>query len=345
LRIVVNLNDLQYAIMQKMKNNAMKSEIITILKQHDSAFVSGQEISKRFGITRAAVWKYIKQIQKEGYELESAPRNGYKLVSCPDILTYDEISPYLKTRYIGQRIIHYGSTDSTSNKARELAESGEPEGTVVISETQTEGKGRSGKTWDSEAYKGIWMSIILRPDVDMSSVAMVTQIGCAAVGTVMDTLIGGIQIKWPNDVLVNGKKFCGILTESSGEADKTDYVVLGIGINVNQTENDFPAPLDKTATSIKIETGKDISRQRLVSDILYAFEKLYKNVQNQENIDGILDFFTNHSNIIGKNILLKRNHRKSAVYVTGLNRQGQLVIRYKDGSYGNISSGDISILE
>jgi birA, biotin-[acetyl-CoA-carboxylase] ligase region len=252
----------------------MKSEILAILKENMNTFVSGQEISNQLGITRAAVWKYIKQLQGEGYLIESAPKNGYRLQNCPDILTYDELKEYLKTDFIGRRIMHFDSIDSTNRKARELAEAGEPEGTVVIAEEQTRGKGKIGREWYSQARKGIWMSIILRPSIALSSVPLFTQIACAAVGKALRGFTAGAQIKQPNDILLNGKKFCGVLIESSGEVDRTDYIVLGIGINVNQDEIDFPDRLRSTATSLKMETQKPISRQILTSEIFNEFEKL-----------------------------------------------------------------------
>lgn len=322
----------------------MKSDILNDLKQKNSGFISGQEIGQKYGITRAAIWKYIKQLQNEGYTIDSASKNGYRLVSCPDILTYDEISEYMDTKYIGRKIVYYGSVSSTNNKAKAFAESGEPEGTVVISECQTEGKGRTGRKWLSEAYKGILMSIILRPNIDMSTATLVTQIACSAVGTAISKLTDNVQVKWPNDILINGKKVCGILTESSGEVDKTDYIILGIGINVNQNENELSESLSAIATSLRIEIKSEISRQKLAAAILNEFEKQYQKMQEHQNMGGVLDFCRTHSNIIGNNILLTRNGRQSEAQVIDLNQQGQLVVRYKDGTFENISSGMISIL-
>lgn len=323
----------------------MKSEILAILKENSSSFVSGQDVSQKFGITRAAVWKYIKQLQNEGYVIESVSKNGYRLINCPDILTSDEIAGYLRTAYIGRRILHYDSIDSTNNKARELAEKGEPEGTVVVSESQTKGKGKTGRQWYSEAYKGIWMSIILRPDIAMSSVNLITQIGCAAVGAAVESFADAVQIKWPNDVLIHGKKFCGILTESSGEMDETDYVIPGIGINVNQSEDEFPEELISKATSLKIELKREIIRQKLISDILNEFEMRYNRIKQHENMDEALDYCRKHSNLIGKTILLARNGRKLKAQVMELNNQGQLSIRYEDGTTENIIAGEISVLQ
>lgn len=322
----------------------MKSEILAILKQNKDSFVSGQDISKQIGITRSAVWKYIKQLQSEGYIIESVSKNGYRLKSCPDILTYDEIGEVLKTSVIGRRIVHFDSIGSTNDKARELAELGESEGTVIISEAQTKGKGKTGREWYSEAYKGIWMSIILRPNIDLPSVPLITQVACAAVGKAGGNLTCGIQIKWPNDVLINGKKFCGILTESSGEVDKVNYIILGIGINVNQDESDFPKSLSEKATSLKIETKKQISRKILISEIFYEFEKQYTNVKAHEDISDTIAFCRKYSSIIGKQILLERNDQKILARVIDINNQGQILIKLSSGNFESISTGNITIL-
>lgn len=321
----------------------MKSEILAMLKQSGSEYISGQEISRKFGVTRAAVWKTIKQLQSEGYGIESATNNGYRLLSCPDILTYDEIRPYLKTDFIGRKIIHYDSIGSTNNEARELAEAGEPEGTVVISERQTGGRGRSGKKWISQDYKGILMSVILRPDMDLAVVPLVTLIGCAAAGMAIEKLTDNVRLKWPNDVFLNGRKIGGILTETAGEIDKVDYIVLGIGINVNQSEREWPGPLNVTPTSLKIEMKKEISRQKLVSDILNEFEKQYKKFKEQNAADETLEYCRAHSSLTGKNILLKRNGRQTKAQVMDISSNGQLAVRYPNGMSENVSSADISV--
>jgi BirA family transcriptional regulator, biotin operon repressor / biotin---[acetyl-CoA-carboxylase] ligase len=322
----------------------MKTKILSILKKNKDSYVSGQDISQQIGMTRAAVWKYIKQLQSEGYLIESVSKNGYRLKSCPDILTYDEVGEVLKTHLIGHKIIHYDSIDSTNNKAREFAELGETEGTVVISEAQTKGKGKTGREWYSEAYKGICMSIILKPNIDLLSVPLITQIACAAVGKAVENLTNGMQIKWPNDVLLNGKKICGILTESSGEVDKVDYIILGIGVNVNQEENDFPKSLEQRATSLKIKTKRQISRKDLLSDILYEFEKQYILFKEHESINNVVEFCRKYSSVIGKQILLERNDQKILAKVIDINNRGQLLIQFSNGSSENISIGDISIL-
>ncbi len=318
----------------------MKSEILAILKKNRDSFVSGEEISRLFGITRAAVWKIVRQLESQGYLIESVPNNGYKLKGCPDILTSDEIGEYLRTGFIGRKIVHLDSVDSTNRKAKELAEAGEAEGTVVVSEAQTSGKGKAGRNWASEAYRGIWMSVILRPAMELTSLPLMTQIACAAVGKAVEGLVP-VQVKWPNDVLIGGKKFCGVLTESSGEVDQVDYIILGVGINVNQGADDFPEALRERATSLKIETQKQISRQKLMCEILNTLEEYYVSLIKQGDAEGALAFCRERSSIIGRQILLKRNGREIRAKAVGINREGQLTIRTGDGALEAVGAGDV----
>lgn len=321
-----------------------KSELLTILKESGDSFVSGQEIGEKFGITRAAVWKGVKQLQEDGYRIESAHKKGYRLVRTPDILTGGEIREYLHTAYIGRRILHYDAIDSTNRITRELAEAGEPEGTVVIAEGQTKGKGKTGRPWYSQAYRGIWMSVLLRPRIPMSSVNLITQIGCAAVGICAERSAERVQIKWPNDVLINGKKFCGVLTESFGEMDETDYVVCGIGINVNQCRGDFRDDLAFKATSLKIEAKKEIKRQELTAAVLNELETHYDRVRLHRSAEEALDFCRTHSTVLGKTVVLTKNGKRVTARATELNDQGQMVVRYGDGTTENILGGEIAVL-
>lgn len=307
----------------------MKDKIIEILKSNADLFVSGQEISGKLGITRAAVWKYIKQLQSEGYIIESVSRNGYKLTFCPDILTYEEVKDKLCDNRIFNRIVHFNTIDSTNNKARELAEKGEPEGTVVVAEEQTCGRGRSGRKWYSQAYKGIWMSVILRPETDMQSASYITQIACTAVGKAIKNITDNVEVKWPNDVYLNNKKICGILTEASGEIDKVDYIIVGIGINVNQEKDDFPDIPENSVTSLEMEVG-DVTRKNLFCDVLRLFETLYLDYKEKGSSEESVTFCRENSNIIGKDAFLTLGGKNIPVKVTGINSKGELTVLYEN---------------
>ena len=237
--------------------------------------MSGEKISEELGVSRAAIWKYIKIIKEDGYEIEAISRKGYRIISAPDVLTFEEVKNLLSTLSIGKNIVYYDSVGSTNSIAKELAESGEQHGTVVISEEQTTGRGRLGRNWISPKYKGISMSIILRPKIVTENISQITLIGAAAVYKAILKMGIRTSIKWPNDIVLNSKKVCGILTEMSGEIDRINYLVMGIGINVNLEEKDLPMDLKDMATSLKIESGKYVDRKLLLANVLNIFEKLY----------------------------------------------------------------------
>ncbi|MCY6372137.1 biotin--[acetyl-CoA-carboxylase] ligase [Clostridium ganghwense] len=321
----------------------MKEQIINLLKENENTFVSGQKISESLGVSRAAIWKYMKAIKEDGYEIESVSRKGYKLVSSPDLLTFEEVKGNLNTAYIGRNIIYFDSIDSTNNKAKECAREGAEEGTVVIAEEQTMGRGRLGRNWTSPKYKGIWMSIILRPDIDPINVSKITQIGAAAVA--MATKDMGIDafIKWPNDIVMNGKKVCGILTEMSGELNKVNYVIMGIGINVNIEKEEFPEEIKEVASSLKIQNGEYIKRKELVSRVLNNFEKLYEEFIREENISKSIKVCRERSILLGKEVRIIDRGKTTKAKALELSEDGKLVVQYEDGKIKEIISGEISV--
>ena len=321
----------------------MKEEIINLLKENEDNFISGEKISEKLGISRAAVWKHIKSIKEDGYEIESVSRKGYKLISSPDLLTFEEVNPYLNTNYIGKDIRYYNTIDSTNTKAKELGTAGAKEGTVVISEEQTGGRGRLGRQWVSPKFKGIWMSIILKPDIEPMDASKITQIGAAAVCMSINELGLKATIKWPNDIVLNGKKVCGILTEMSGELNKINYIVMGIGINVNIESEDFPGDIKDIATSIKIEAGKKVKRKELVASIFNNFEKLYDEFINSGTIKNSINICRENSALIGNDVkIIKRNEEVFAKAI-GLTEDGELIVEYNDGKVDKIVSGEVSV--
>ena len=321
----------------------MKEEIINLLKENKDNFISGEKISEKLGISRAAVWKHIKSIKEDGYEIESVSRKGYKLISSPDLLTFEEVNPYLNTNYIGKGIRYYNTIDSTNTKAKELGTAGAKEGTVVISEEQTGGRGRLGCQWVSPKFKGIWMSIILKPDIEPMEASKITQIGAAAVCISINELGLKATIKWPNDIVLNGKKVCGILTEMSGELNKINYIVMGIGINVNIESEDFPGDIKDIATSIKIEAGEKIKRKELVASIFNNFEQLYDEFIKSGTIKKSINICRENSALIGNDVkIIKRNEEVFAKAI-GLTEDGELIVEYNDGKVDKIVSGEVSV--
>lgn len=318
----------------------MKYKILEKLKQGED-FISGQEISKEFHITRAAIWKYINILREEGYNIESVPSKGYRLVALPDILSYEEIKEYLNTDFMGRNIHYFNSIDSTNSKAKEIALE-EKEGTVLIAEEQTEGKGRMGRSWVSPKGKGIWMSIILKPNVEPMKVPKLTLVGAAAVYKALENMGIKAQIKWPNDVLIDGKKICGILTEMSGELNMVNYVIMGIGINVNLDEGDFPEELKDKATSLKISTGKEISRKELTANILNEFEKLYLKFKEEDNIEEVLKISRENSILLGEEVRIIRGNNIKIGKAIDINDNGELVVEVGD-KVEKIISGEVSL--
>lgn len=321
----------------------MKYRILEELKSRDKEYISGEEISRRLGISRTAVWKYINRLRQEGYNIESQTNSGYKLVQSPDILSSFEIQPLLKTRFIGCEILYFDSIDSTNTYAKKIGEENMKEGTVIIADEQTSGRGRLGRQWMSPKGKGIWMTILLKPNIAPSEASKITLAAAYALCTALDKCGLDVRIKWPNDIVVNGKKLCGILTEMSADMDIIKYIAVGIGLNANFDAHDFDSSIAAEATSIKIETGKYISRKIVASYILNEFERVYDIFIKEGSIKSFLEEYKRRSAVIGKEIRViyrKEELRGKAVDVT---EEGHLVIRLEDGSTREIISGEVSI--
>lgn len=319
----------------------MKNKVLRMLKD-SKGFISGEKISDEFNMTRAGIWKYINMLKEDGYNIESISRKGYRLISSPDILNYEEIEEYLDTDSMGRNIHHFDSIDSTNKKAKEMA-LGEKEGTVLVAEEQIGGKGRLGRTWISPKGKGIWMSIILKPKVDPMKVAKITLLGAAAVTKALNNLNIRSQIKWPNDILIDGKKICGILTEMNCELNMINYVVMGIGINVNLDANEIPEDLRDKATSVKISEGKEINRKELLANILNEFEELYLSFRDKDDVSYAIDICRKNSALIGKEIRVIKGEEIKLGKALDINEEGQLVVEFENGVVENVYSGEVSV--
>ena len=319
----------------------MKSKILNILKDNKNSFISGEKISDKFGISRAGVWKHINSLKEEGYEIQSISRKGYRFISAPDILNYNEIQKYLDTEFIGRDIRYFQSIDSTNKRAKELAYNLK-EGTVLISEEQTLGKGRIGREWISPKGKGIWMSIVLKPRLEPHKVSGVTQIGAAAIYMALEKMGVNSKIKWPNDILINDKKISGILTEMTGELNRVDYIIMGIGLNANLDEKDIPIDLRHKATSIKLEKDGAIDRKRLTAYILNEFEKFYIAFKEDGDISEAIDILKENSAVLEKEIRVINGKKERTGIAKDINKDGELVVDFESG-LENISSGEVSI--
>jgi BirA family biotin operon repressor/biotin-[acetyl-CoA-carboxylase] ligase len=320
----------------------MKEKILELLKKYENQYISGQYISQILGVSRSAIWKYMNAIKEDGYIIESTSRKGYKLLTSPDILTGDEIKPKLSTNFLGSSIIHFDTIPSTNIKAKELAQEAE-DGTVIISEEQTSGKGRLGRHWVSPKGKGIWMSIILKPSIDPMEASKITLIGAAAVFNALEKRNIKALIKWPNDLVVNNKKVCGILTEMSAELNKIHYLVIGIGINVNVDKEEFPEDMKDTATSLKMVTGETVDRRNLVCDVLNFFEILYTKFIDTGFISDSIKICKENSIFIGQDVRIIRLNKEFIAKAIDLDDEGQLIIQLEDGTIEKVFSGEVSM--
>ena len=223
----------------------IKTSILRMIRQ-SSGYVSGQSLCEALGVSRTAVWKYVNQLKEEGYEFDAVSNKGYRIVKYPDIITREEIESMLPEGLAVTNVVYYHETDSTNTRAKQAAEDGEKSGTLFITECQTGGRGRRGRTWESPAGSGIWMSLLLRPEIKPFDASMLTIVAAMGMKDAIEEIIGagagqgGIhcKIKWPNDIVLGDRKICGMLTEMSAETDWINYVVIGIGVNVNTTEFD-----------------------------------------------------------------------------------------------------------
>ena len=321
-----------------MKEFDIKKEIIGFFRKSAGSFVSGEDISGALGFSRASVWKYINKLREEGYHIEAVPHLGYRLRSSPDKVYSYDISSGLKTVKIGKGFIdYYDSTGSTNDRAYELAEGGEPEGTIVIAESQTRGKGRMGRKWISPKASGIYMSIILRPDVETDEIPAVTIIAAVSIIRAIIKACGvDTRMKWPNDILIGDKKVCGILTEIKAQPDAVEFLVLGIGVNVNTPRGKLPPE----GTSLKIECGYNVSRLDLARNILAEFERYYLKF-NEEGFPALRDECMEYSLTLGKRVKVSEHHRSIEGVAVDIDEKGALIVKDDNGDLKRVFSGDV----
>ena len=321
----------------------MKRRVVEVLKENKGDFISGQKLSEELNVSRTSIWKYVNSLKEEGYDIESISRKGHKLISSPDILTSEEISPYLNTKTIGRDIHYYESIESTNKSAKDFAQKEEQEGTVIISEEQTEGRGRLGRNWSSPKRKGIWMSMVIKPKIDPIDASKVTQITAASVYSALSEMGIETQIKWPNDIILNEKKVCGILTEMSSEMMQINYMVVGIGINVNLDLEDIPQDIREKATSLKIETGENIDRKELIGRILNKFEYFYEIFTDKCDISEAIDICREKSILIGKKVRVIERKQELQREAIDLTDKGELIVKDEFGNKSVVISGEVSV--
>ena len=317
-----------------------KETILQRLRE-SGGYVSGEELSALLHVTRAAVWKDIGLLRGEGYEIDSATNRGYRLVTCPDRYSPEEIGAGLETEMIGRRVFCFDSVDSTNEEAKRQALQGAPSGSLFIAEQQTGGKGRLGRSWVSPPGTGMWFSVLLRPGVLPMHVAATTLLAGAAVcGAVREVSGCPAMIKWPNDVVSGTRKICGILTEMSAEMERVEFVVIGVGVNVNAAA--FPDVLREKATSIRIETGRPLRRVTLLQEILRRLEKLLK--ENAVALTpAFLESYKSACASLGRQVGFQHNGRQMTGTAVDISPEGELIVRIADGSLETVFSGEVSI--
>ncbi len=315
----------------------MKKEILEMLgKEH---FVSGEKLAEKIGVSRTAVWKQIKSLKEIGYKIESVKNKGYRLVSRPDIPIPEEIKSDLKTNIVGKKIIYFKKIDSTNLYCKDLVKKNVEEGTVVVADIQERGKGRKDRVWSSPEG-GIYFSFILYPCVPPQYAMAITMAASVSVVEAIEKITGlKPVIKWPNDILINGKKVCGILTELDAEMDKINYAIVGIGINVNSY---LSSDLRDIASSLQKETDQYVSRVNLLKNIIIFFDKNYAYVKSF-NYDKIRDLWFSYADIIGKKVRVAREKDIVLGIVSDVDESGCLILKTKKG-FEKIVSGDISFL-
>lgn len=321
----------------------MKTEILKLLRETDG-YVSGQQISGQFGVSRTAVWKVIRQLQDDGYQVEAVRNKGYHIVDSPDVMTKEELASLMKTRWAGRNILYYDVTDSTNLRIKQAGDEGAPHGTLAVADRQTAGRGRRGRTWESPAGSSIYMSILLRPEIAPNKASMLTLVMALSVVEGIQECIGNdrdIQIKWPNDIIINGKKLAGILTEMSSQIDYINHVTVGVGINVNMTE--FPEEIADTATSLRLECGHTVKRASLIAAVMERLEENYEIFLETEDLSGLLGRYSALLVNRDRDVLIIGQKEKYQAHAIGIDNTGELIVRREDGTLEKIYAGEVSV--
>lgn len=322
-----------------------KAIVILRLFREEGGFVSGEYLSRELGVSRTAVWKHISALRNSGYVIEAVPSRGYRLMTSPELYDASEISSGLRTLRIGRRLDFLKKTPSTNADAFRIAEEGAPEGTVVVADAQSGGKGRRGRTWSSPPGVNLYCSIVLRPSIMPYEAPQLTFLSAVAVARAIEkTTVLIPEIKWPNDVLIGGKKIAGLLNEMSAETDGINFVVLGIGVNLNMTADQFPDDLRYPATSLLIESGLHTGRLPFVVTMLNELDKLYADFL-LHGFGPVREEWQKRCNANGRRILVSdAGIEQTSGMFAGIDGDGALLLRSDDGMVERIVNGDVRVI-
>ncbi|MBQ4232604.1 MAG: biotin--[Lachnospiraceae bacterium] len=319
----------------------MKEKILRLLRENDE-YISGQAICESLGVSRTAVWKVIKQLKNEGYEIDSVSNKGYKLTESPDVMSEAEISSRLDTEFLGKKLYYFETIDSTNEYLKHLPEEETVHGTVCIGDHQSAGKGRLGRTWLSPRGSSIYISYLLKPDIEPANASMLTIVAALSVAKAINKVTGlDTSIKWPNDIVVNSKKVCGILTEMTADMDRIERVIIGIGINVNMES--FDDSIKDMATSLRIESGMVVKRADIIINMLKTFEEYYSMFVKTEDLSLLLDDYNSILVNRGKEVRIIERDKEWAATAVSMNKLGELIVNDNEGKEVNIRSGEVSV--
>ncbi len=323
----------------------LDQRILRLFHERGDGVVSGEELSQALKVSRTAVWKHVKALQERGYRITAVPSRGYRLLGGPDQLVPAEIVAGLSLHRIGTQILCYAETDSTNTVATKLAEEGAVEGTVVLADAQHRGKGRLGRQWVSPPGVNIYCSVLLRPDILPFEAFELTFLSAVAVARTIERVAKLTpQIKWPNDVLVNGQKVAGLLNEMNAETEKVHFVILGIGVNLNMRRDQFPAELRHPASSLVLESGTAVDRTAFVRELLVNLDGLYQ-AYLEEGYGPVREEWLARCHMIGRTVSVAQQGEPLVGRVRGIDDSGALLITAADGRVERILSGDVTLCD
>lgn len=319
----------------------MKEEILRLLRSANG-YISGQELCNRFGVSRTAVWKAINQLKEAGYEIEAQQNKGYRLMAAPDLMTEAEIKSLMHTEWVAKEVLYFDTIDSTNTKAQELAEKGYPSGTLVVADKQESGKGRRGRSWVSPSGTGIFMTLMIKPDINPNNASMLTLVAALAVAKAITSVTGEeALIKWPNDIVVNGKKVCGILTEMNAQFDYINHIVVGIGINVHNES--FPEEISQMASSLMIEAGgKRFHRAQIIAETMSYFEQYYDTFLKTQDLSALVREYDELLVNMNKAVRVLDPKEPFDGKAMGITPKGELIVDTWE-SRKLVSSGEVSV--
>lgn len=321
-----------------------KEKLIALLSEGDN-FISGQDLCAEFGVSRNAIWKAINGLRSDGYEIEAVQNKGYRLLETPDKMNPIRIKELLATNRMAQDLYYYDETDSTNTRIRLLAEEKTDDGVLAVADIQTAGRGRRGRTWITPAGMNIAMSLLLRPDIAPNDASMITLVMALATANGIEQVTGlETKIKWPNDIVVNGKKVVGILTEMDMEADYIRNVIVGIGINVNESsEEDFQPEFRNTATSLRIECGHLVERNAVIAAIMNSFEQYYALFLKDRDLSGLMTEYDKRLVSVGRQVRVLDPSGEYEAYSKGISDRGELIVSLADGTERHVYAGEVSV--